>query len=543
MLIAQGDRPSQLQRGEFGRSNGMASERDDVLGAVLNWLDREVPLPMDLEKDMDRLSSLSSVDTQGNPIHRDRVRSTISRLRRLSSTLDAFSTALTKRIDDFVPISRLCGIALLPNESLSEVFHLVVYNSQFCASWKAAVMLSHVDRRFRAIVLEYPRLWTEMGLGMSREMVKTCFPRTKGLPLSVTLNAHLYHASDCTVDLAAEELLPLSEYWGDLTLSFSVRCDDGKPKRPTGQSLNRINAPFLKTLRIYAAEPIIEVIPLRDWSQWNCPRLHHVIALDYFPLHLPGLSNVSVLDLVLHVEDKNMAKILDQLVMMKNLQYLELEFVNLVNSYEFVVFDRHDFLQIKDLKLTTEVHIRVDNPSPGIKRSIFSSMFFPAAVRLDLTLKVDSMEYESYRDIRDTHKYYFNEEINRLLRHADQFPLVEEFSLEIVTPSDEERYSEDRSEIYVPLNMLPSLKRFTLNCNSAFDIKEPEEPDGVFYEDEHTVAPRVAGDAFPVLEAITLDVKKPYDAAGWVKEYLREVQNRGMCFGPFGLALIKHHRG
>ncbi|KLO08063.1 hypothetical protein SCHPADRAFT_894144 [Schizopora paradoxa] len=506
------------------------SESDDVLDAVSSWLGHEVALPVELEKEINTLKSLSCTDVRGDPNLRKHVRGISCRLHRLLSSLEEISTAVKGEINGFEAVTCKCGIAMLPDEVLLTIFEMAI---QSWNEW-STIRLSHVNRQFRAIMLACPRLWT--GMDSSREMVKSCFPRTRGLPLNVYLSVYCFAMPDeCRFDLVLTELLPLAKHWGALRMYFNslTTGDERRHRSLSGLMMSRasVDAPILKHLTLqgeHHSDVPVTTVPAFNWSQWNCPQLRKLDAEHYFPLNLPGLSNVSTLSLTLRVNNPKISEILAQIAGMKNMTDLALELSNTFYESEIIVFERFEVPQVRRLRITTTLHFLNYDISPALKRSIFSSLFFPGAEELYLKINGgDYTDYERFLDDTWTRDYFFNKEVNRIFRHVEQFPLVHHFHFRIRTPFGDHHDSEGYSNVTIPFNMLPSLKHFILNVNTSFDIEEPADPDETYFEEEDAVAPRVIGDAFPVLDSMTLDMGEPSVAAKWLKRYLHEMKDRG----------------
>ncbi|KLO04813.1 hypothetical protein SCHPADRAFT_1003189 [Schizopora paradoxa] len=496
---------------------------------------------------MDALKSVSCVDVQRNPALRGQIQGIARRLRDLSIISIGFADAMKESCEAFGAVSNKIGIALLPDEVLIMIFDLVLADVEdsdkhitVSCLWKAAVNLSHVDQHFRSVMLDCPRFWTNMS--SCGEMVEACFPRTKGLPLKVHLNiSYCTDSEERYFDPVLAELLPLAKYWGRLDIIIShIEEDERSFKNTTGETLRQLDAPLLNELNIKAVPfPEFQNFNL-DCAQWNSPNLRSVIAFECFPLYLPGLSNVFDLFVMIRVDDEKISEILGEIKRMQNLRYLSLEMSNTHYPGNIDVFERFEFPQVERLRIVSELHFRKDDSSPALKRSIFSSLFFPGAKQLVLEIKGgDYMDYESETDWDEnyTRDYLFNTEINRIFRHVDQFPRVKIFAFNILSPRGVHRNSVMRSEAYIPLNMLPSVKHLRLNSNMRFDVKEPEDPDEILFDDEIAVAPRVTGNRLPILDSITLCMRKPSRLAEWVREYLLRVKDREMWNGLFELNL------
>lgn len=468
---------------------------------------------------------------RGSPSLRNHVRSVMGRLRHLSTTLADLTTALKEEIDDFGAVTRNCGLALLPDEILASVFDLVVNTLHKDCSvgrkWKAARRLSHVDRQFRSVILACPRLWRNMN--SSLQMVSACLPRTNGLPLSIdlTIDDNLRtHALAFPPVLT--ELLPVTKQWGRLRLTFFTLFTDKRQSdrdRRMFYTMHLVDAPLLEKLSIRYDDFLSDRSPHWNWSHWNTPNLRHVTAVSYFPFSLPGLSNVATLDLTVPIDNNQMSDMLKAISRMNNLRKFILHLLNEEDPGRFVLHERMEFPQIRHLILRTSLYFPIQVNSRALERSIFSSLFFPGLIQLDLRLLGNYLRDAS--GLPHTQEFHFNKGITRIFRHIDQFPRVESFHLDVLSSIDDHHDSDARSELCFPLNMLPSVKHFSLRSNTRFEIKESDDPDEILFEDERAVAPRVVGNAFPVLETVNLDLLDASVVARWLGEYLRNVQDRG----------------
>ncbi|KLO05557.1 hypothetical protein SCHPADRAFT_910961, partial [Schizopora paradoxa] len=89
--------------------------------------------------------------------------------------------------------------------------------------------------------------------------------------------------------------------------------------------------------------------------------------------------------------------------------------------------------------------------------------------------------------------------------------------------------------------MLPNVKHFTLESNTRLDIKEPEKPDEIAFENERAVPPRVVGQKLPVLQTVTLDMLDASVAAGWLEEYLGRLKDAGELAGFHELVVMEEN--
>ncbi|KLO08089.1 hypothetical protein SCHPADRAFT_1001190 [Schizopora paradoxa] len=515
--------------------------RADVFASVTNWFDSDckVALPTELKKDVDAVLSLRYAEILRNPGHRETIKHVADEVQSISSRVSSLASALQEKTNALLAILHKCGIALLPDEVLAAIFGFVIEltvpedTKLTSHKWRAAVKLSHVSRRFRSVMLACPRFWTNMN--SSRKMAAACLPRTKGLPLSVNLTIEVHdEKNEQTFEPILSELLPVREFWGRLHLNFNStysykshwRCEyDTLIKH----MLYRMDAPMLQELSIeYKDYTYYRRRQLNwDWSQWKTPNLRRLEVKSYFPFSLPGLVNITSLDLSISVDDSQMARILKEISEISNLQDLAVELLNAKN-YPFLVLEKLEFPRVQRLKIKTTLKLEATDGIMAIKRSIFSSLFFPNAIEIQLQIEGcdDKSGPGSYHEAEGAFILHFNKEICCIFRHIHQFPRLERLYLEISPWDDSERDCKVHAKLALPLNMLPNLKDLTLRCNTRFDISEPDVRDGIFYRQK---PPRVVGNAFPALNTVTfdVDVREASSAARWLGEYLVEMRGRG----------------
>lgn len=213
---------------------------------------------------------------------------------------------------------------------------------------------------------------------------------------------------------------------------------------------------------------------------------------------------------------------------------LDLRSDKVIDHETIDVHERMHFPHVRRLRLKTELHLPYEDRSAALKRALFSSLFFPGVV----DLRVEMLGYDPFSwdsDESDSEfqdpalDFYFNKEIHRIFRHVDQFPHVNTFLIKLGVEHRGDGDSRRDAVLCVPLNMLFNLKHFTLESTAwrRLEMREPDDPDEIAFEDERRVAKRVVGDVLPVLDTITLDVPYPRVVAGWVGDYLEGVRKEG----------------
>jgi len=392
-------------------------------------------------------------------------------------------------------------------------------------------------------------------MGRSRSVNAACLRRVKGVPVAVIVVVYPddRRANGWYFEPILAELLPHSERWGQLGIKFDLLHSERHFRedfmdKAMVQKLRHLNAPLLEKLWIsnddWAGGGVAHCDwSLWDWSHWSTPKLRHIETHNFFPRSLPGLANVSSLTLGHRVDSSSLSGILKEITRMDSLQDFTL---NLCSCEETDVerielFERMEFPRVQRLHILTELHFPFEDRTPAMKRSLFSSLFFPCAVYLHLELGASKYadqddwgkgETYDFDFIEETYDLHFNKEIHRIFRHVGQFSQVNDFHLKIDAPlGDHHDFNQGFTKLSIPLNMLPNVSYFTLESNTRLDIEEPDNPDEIAFEDERRVAPRVLGGALPALKTITLDMLDAGVVAEWVGGYLETLKDRGELDG------------
>lgn len=87
------------------------------------------------------------------------------------------------------------------------------------------------------------------------------------------------------------------------------------------QGFRTVDAPLLDSLRIMNEDPEDYIFGgYREFAYWNVPNLRRVTLLHYFLLSLPGLANVTTLDMTLIINQINFADLLKDISKMNALE-------------------------------------------------------------------------------------------------------------------------------------------------------------------------------------------------------------------------------
>ncbi len=262
-----------------------------------------------------------------------------------------------------------------------------------------------------------------------------------------------------------------------------------------------------------------------EFTHWNTPNLRRLTTENYFPLSLPGLANVTTLEINLLIFEIDFAVLLKELSRMRYLAYFTLKLDHYrstsVEPIDTQLFERMELPSIRHLR----VEIRCDKVHGSLlKPPLLSTLFFPGVVDLRVRLWGDvSKDYPEADDAT----LDLDEELVRTFRSIEQFPSVECFHLELhgdcIYADIVEQIESQRGfiELVIPLNMLPSIKHFTLRSNRHLLIKEEKKEDR-----------RVPEDTFPAFETVTIETPDSRDVMTWISEILQKQKERG-CWGEF----------
>ncbi|KLO13681.1 hypothetical protein SCHPADRAFT_348362 [Schizopora paradoxa] len=122
-------------------------------------------------------------------------------------------------------ISRMCGLATLPEDIIQKILFHAVINSSGAVEIQSSVQLSHVSRRFRKLALSTGDLWTDIRLSASsKSLVEACISRSGDCLVDVS----------CSIDISlrtsiqrALELIPLVIPIGNRWRTINLEFDSG----------------------------------------------------------------------------------------------------------------------------------------------------------------------------------------------------------------------------------------------------------------------------------------------------------------------------
>ncbi len=428
-----------------------------------------------------------------------RARKTMLRLQSLSDAFNELASAIQAKLDaarmNFEAVSNMYSLVSLPTETLASIFECVVNGNVSDTNptrWMAAVTLSHVCQYFRNAALSCPQLWSN--ISRSGEMAASCMLRSKEVPLDVELTVAFGPGAD-EQELHFEQLLrvvvPHSSRWRNLDIQFvsNSRDDDTVNRTPLDDSdfhqiFYEVDAPLLESLHIRNNKPENTLYRnSADFAYWNTPNLRSVTTVHYFPISLYGLENVTTLDITLILNQFNFADLLNDLSWMKNLEDLRLKLEHCSELFPVVApgdlrpYGWTELPSVRRLRIETEFKDESSSASSLRKFYLFTALCFPGVV--DLYVKVSGILDEKDDDLDHNTNLHLEGEIIRILWNPERFPCVESFRLEVCGICNDDSNTREWFEsqegsitLVIPINLLPSLKFFTLHSNRQLYIKD-----------------------------------------------------------------------
>ena len=206
--------------------------------------------------------------TESGPIATATVKAHYQALRKALRCIERVSRRISdvvEQAEDMIVSSAYHeGIQLLPTEVLCMIFELVVSGSDESRG-ETAVSLSHVNRRWRDITVDLPRLWTDVRLLGSLDRVRTFLDRSNTALIDITLNPpanddESFDAIGERVELrkASDLIMAHGHRWRSLSwpLTTMVHLSDFNPKKYL-----KIETPHLEEITVSGAWDISLPLP------------------------------------------------------------------------------------------------------------------------------------------------------------------------------------------------------------------------------------------------------------------------------------------
>ncbi|KLO18194.1 hypothetical protein SCHPADRAFT_993799 [Schizopora paradoxa] len=517
---------------------GFESDLREVLSS---WIACKEAIPSRWKGDVQPINPMSFDDLQALGITGcsrlvSRARKTMQRLtslsdtlRDLSSVIQAESQAAQENLD---VVSNMCSLVFLPNELLVRIFRFVVNGDAGLANstrTQTAVSLSHVSQYFRRTALSCSSLWSNIS-GNPR-ITLLSLSRCKDALLDVAMRIRLTlgdEEEEETYELALAQslidLLPHSKRWRSLEVSYFLDDQDGQQHRGNHspnteyskipEAFYKIDLRSLESLCIRNIhDEFFTFKSYHEFQHWETPRLQHLTSVHYFPLSLPGLANLTSLNVTLNLGEISPKEVLRDLSRMQGLESLALKLE--IGRQDYTVqqtsFEKAEFPRVYRLKIELECQ---QSRRCDLLKMFLSSLSFPGAVDLHIKLggyvKMIYFESEPYLSL--------SQELGSIIQHV-QFPRVGRFCLEAnalnIDVGDSVSSMETQQGqilLDVSLGLLPTVKHLTLRSNGCLRPRL-----------QKSVSENALG--IPALETITVQITKW--AAASVADFLEDILTKG----------------
>ncbi|KLO13683.1 hypothetical protein SCHPADRAFT_997118 [Schizopora paradoxa] len=214
---------------------------DNLIKALNSWKTQGDPLGPVWRREIEDISArhnfnnitvshLSSLPQRSRAL-KDTFEAVIKALDTLRSTLVPDMNAARST---FVSVSRMCGLATLPDLLLREVFFHAVINRSGIVEVETSIILSQINQRFRRVALSTADLWTNITLSpRSRSYVDSCVTRSGDRLIDISCSFNLSRRSDFQRTLEAIALvIPAASRWRSFKLEFETESYHPRGEEP-----------------------------------------------------------------------------------------------------------------------------------------------------------------------------------------------------------------------------------------------------------------------------------------------------------------------
>ncbi|KLO18153.1 hypothetical protein SCHPADRAFT_993765, partial [Schizopora paradoxa] len=470
----------------------------DFREVLSSWINHKSAIPerWKLEEDANPINPMSYNDIQALGraecfVLVSQARKTMIRLSSLSGILHELSAAIQAESnaaqENFKAVTNMYSLITLPNELLAHVFQFVVngpcgVSNSSC--WEAAVALSHVSQYFRSTALSCAELWTNISWGSKLSL--RCISRSKEALLNVTMALAVDFKTGSNRESGklafeqsmADNIMPHSRRWKTLDIQFARSGPKAtlKVDAKTREVFQRLDLRSLESLQLVnSSDPRFRFQSYHEFQHWTTPNLRYLTTSHYFPLSLPGLANVTKLDITLDLGQISLADVHRDLSRMKVLEVFRLRLVCGGRDTQAAQnFDKVEFVNVRSLRIVAK---ELNRTSQGLIKSFFSSSSFPSVIVLHVILG-GYLQTSSSVDIPTLR---LTSEVKCIFKSAilEQFPRVERFCLEANEMNSfghRRKISEGYIKAGIPQGMLRSLKHLILCSNARLDAPIWDEP-------------------------------------------------------------------
>ena len=265
------------------------------------------------------------------------------------------------------------GILSVPDETLEQIFNSVVHEPGDKPQTDPALVLSHVNSRFRRIALRRPSLWSCLSSRMTIDQLDSHVERAKAGPLSAVI---VIGAPKEFADF----LLEHTSRWESIKFVSQERSSSNDP----GEELEELHLPNLTSF-----ESLIK-FDEEALTQWTMPKLKNLRLLETIPQSESSIFGSSTIERFVFSSTQkwfDTEPLTTFLLSLSNLVDLELD-IEPCTEEDRVYCEEDSLGELPNLK-----HLRLKTSSPKIFSAILVQLNMPALETLDIVIH-DEVERE-----------------------------------------------------------------------------------------------------------------------------------------------------
>ncbi len=437
-------------------------------------------------------------------------------------TLNRFSRALerehelaAKRVE---ALTYMCGIALLPDDLLANIFDVVLEFSR--RKDVSALVLSQVCRRFRCVAMATSSLWsciraaTNSGF-LSRARNTAYLERSGVSPLDITFDVRSKKNINASLGRFMDDVLPHAARWRQ----FHLNLFGGKvAARRVSDALKKIGSMHLPNVerlaiftKFYLKSWFDEDPPLLDW---NAPKLR-TLELEDFAMDLRNFSSLTDVSVSIYSEMFPFGLFFDSLGCLHSLRALHIG----LNCTDSTMMSAG--LTLPSVSRLSFAILVMDETSHS---QILSSLSCPNVTHLSIDLSVTSASGYMYTTTESVIQTYFAQLFG--VAHTTRCQHVTHLRVKVKMPAAHlARFSAFGCAIKeIPLTSLPSLQHLTL--------------EGLLSGPRTLLELQETG-TFPGLRTITIQSPRPDKLQDWILKVVRKLTAHGLWRGFEQLVIRK----
>ncbi|TDL30175.1 hypothetical protein BD410DRAFT_834352 [Rickenella mellea] len=325
------------------------------------------------------------------------------------------------------------GIQSLPDDLIRAIFE-AGFTSYGCdGSGFDPVNVTHVDRRFRTIALETPRIWTRLSNVSTIDQLEHQIERSKAAALTISVMAFLDEGEyPCTISEFLKITTPLSSRWQ--YFEYVVRAPDTAAEGNFGYTCQALlDYPNLDLPRLtsflwqkYYYDESQDNLDLRtffeDWKMPNLTDFEGLNALVNATLIGPNLVFVTLEFDTVEPSSWDLGDTLATLASSPRLKYLCLK----IGQIDSEAAEQAEFPPTHLANLVSLKHKLSGDTNSPFSLKLFSALTVPALTNMSIVL-------DTYIPIVDP---MFRDLFEGILSIASHYPKLQTFSVDCTSSPD-----------------------------------------------------------------------------------------------------------